>query len=75
MKTHISVDTKIKVGLIGFGRMGRILFKRNAEKRAMGGRIHLQTSIPIAGNWRRNYLPNRRYWKTNRKCSMMKVCR
>ena len=22
MKTHISVDTKIKVGLIGFGRMG-----------------------------------------------------
>ena len=27
MKTHISVDTKIKVGLIGFGRMGRFYLK------------------------------------------------
>ena len=40
---------KIKVGLIGFGRMGRFYLK--AEKRAMGGRIHLrhQSRLPGTG--------------------------
>ena len=36
MKTHISVDTKIKVGLIGFGRMGRFYLKEMQKKAGDG---------------------------------------
>ena len=32
---------KIKVGLIGFGRMGQMVLGGNAEKRSMGHRIYL----------------------------------
>ncbi len=33
---------KIKVGLIGFGRMGRFYLKEMQKKRKMGSRIHLR---------------------------------
>ena len=42
---------KIKVGLIGFGRMGPNVLGGNAEKRSMGHRIYLRyrSGLPRIG--------------------------
>ena len=74
MKTHISVDTKIKVGLIGFVRMGRFYLKE-MQKSGRWEVAYICDINPDCRELAKKLSPESRYWKTNSKCSMMKVCR
>ena len=42
---------KIKVGLIGFGRMGQMYWEEMQKRRSMGHRIYLRYPIRTPENW------------------------
>lgn len=57
MNTQFSLGTKIKVGIIGFGRMGRFYWDA-MRKSGRWDIAYICDTNPAHVNWQKNYLRN-----------------